>query len=231
MDKYQVSNFIRHTTLDGRVIIIDLRQGQYLILDDVASYMWNALLSIPDPAQRIEQVAQNFDITTSECQRDMNNFIQNCKEKGLVVTNNIKPTPGGIVKLNYNSPNTLNAWFCLYLTRRSIKKVGFSVTYDLHSRMIKAETVNASEYPAILPTAIKAFQKAENFFSTRAAGIDCLPRSLALHRFLLSIGLDAKHFIGVRPYPFGAHAWVKVGEEVVCDTNPFVNKFSEIARL
>jgi hypothetical protein len=97
--------------------------------------------------------------------------------------------------------------------------------------MMKPEALAVRDAEMSLSTAIRVFQRAENFFSTRYAGIDCLPRSLALHRFLLSVGLNANHCIGVRCFPFGAHAWVEVKGTLVCDSESFVNKYNEISRV
>ncbi len=79
--------------------------------------------------------------------------------------------------------------------------------------------------------ALRAFQIAENFITVSDVNIDCLPRSLALHRFLASCDVPAQHCIGVRRYPFGAHAWVEVNGVPVCDTATFVEQFSVLARL
>lgn len=41
------------------------------------------------------------------------------------------------------------------------------------------------------------------------SGRDCLPRSLAVYLLLRRGGIPATFHIGVRRYPFGAHAWVE----------------------
>jgi hypothetical protein len=81
-----------------------------------------------------------------------------------------------------------------------------------------------------LRTALLAFSRAENCFSVGDSRIDCLPRSLALHRFLRSVGIGAEHCIGVRRFPFGAHAWVEITGSVVLDSPAFVRDFHVIAR-
>ena len=49
-------------------------------------------------------------------------------------------------------------------------------------------------------------------------GPDCLPRSLTLFVLLRRRGVPATLRIGVKRYPFGAHAWVECLGEVLDDT-------------
>lgn len=49
-------------------------------------------------------------------------------------------------------------------------------------------------------------------------GLDCLPRSLTIYLLLRRRGVPASLHIGVKRYPFGAHAWVECLGEVLDDT-------------
>jgi len=60
---------------------------------------------------------------------------------------------------------------------------------------------------------------------------DCLPRTLALYRFLLSAGIPADHVIGVRQYPFEAHAWVEFEGRILFDSSPEVRPYTRLSRL
>jgi hypothetical protein len=226
---YQPSVSIRLCTLDGLVVLLDLRVGRYLIFDAVASYMWNLLVSEADHEQRLDSLASRFDVTRSRCKHDLDEFLESCKKRGLLRTGTVEAPINTIVRVRYISPKALSAWKCLYTTGRSLAHVGFSATYDIHCRMAGLQT-SIGRDAVSLSTALRAFRRAENFWPTRDARKDCLPRSLALHRFLLSIGIDADHCIGVRRFPFRAHAWVEVGKTVVCDSESFVRQFTEIAR-
>lgn len=231
ISSYQVSQHVRYGNVDGRLVILDLRDGKYFIFDEVASYMWETLLTLKGSTECINHITKHFKISQSQCKQDLDAFIENCKKRGLFAIDGAKTQNNSAIMIKYHSPNVLNAWKCIYLTRRSLARAGFSTTYDLHSRMIKPEIGRGRDADMSLSVAVQAFQRAENFFSTKDVGIDCLPRSLALHRFLLSVGIDANHYIGVRSFPFGAHAWVKVKGTPVCDTEAFVSKFNEISRV
>ncbi len=48
--------------------------------------------------------------------------------------------------------------------------------------------------------------------------LDCLPRALATYLLLRRRGVSATLHIGVKRYPFGAHAWVECLGEVLDDS-------------
>jgi hypothetical protein len=77
----------------------------------------------------------------------------------------------------------------------------------------------------------RAFSRAENLYLLRSAPRDCLPRSLALYRFLLSVGVPAEHCIGVQRFPFEAHAWVECGGRAVNESSGLTRGYTELARL
>jgi hypothetical protein len=49
-------------------------------------------------------------------------------------------------------------------------------------------------------------------------GLDCLPKALTLYLLLRQRSIPATMHIGVKRYPFGAHAWVVCRGEVLDDT-------------
>src|SRR5437899_3099153 len=84
---FQPSDFIRHCTLAGRVVVLDLRVGKYLIFDAIASLMWNLLLSVPDHKTRVDQLANHYKITCSRCEFDFDVFIESCKKREFLRNN------------------------------------------------------------------------------------------------------------------------------------------------
>lgn len=224
------SAFIRHRNLGDRVVVLDLRVGQYLIFDAVASYFWNTLLDAPPHGVSVEKIARRFKITGARCEQDIDDFIRDCEQRGLLGPDADEAPRLNPVSVRRGSSSSLNAWKCLYATRRLLARSGFAKVYEIHSRLRPAQSPPDWRSPS-LSTAIRAFRRAENFFPIREAPHDCLPRSLALHRFLLSLGIKAEHRIGVRHFPFEAHAWTEVAGEIVCDSRSFVGEFVEISRI
>ncbi len=84
------------------------------------------------------------------------------------------------------------------------------------------ETLGLRRRPAAhdLASSLDAFVAGENLTSLRQAPKDCLPRSLALYRYLLGCGIAARHVIGVQMRPFSAHAWVETAEGAVLEGKP-----------
>jgi hypothetical protein len=163
---------------------------------------------------------------------DLAAFVRNCVERNLIRD----PAASGISesaeRLSSNvartrSPTVFHAWLCLYTTRRTLARRGFSWAYQ---RIYDLPKPTGDPNDVRLRAALRAFSRAENFFSAGDARIDCLPRSLALHRFLRAVAIGAEHCIGVRRFPFGAHAWVEVAGRIVHDSPAFVRDFHVISR-
>ena len=62
---------------------------------------------------------------------------------------------------------------------------------------------------------LEAVRTATRYYYRRR--LDCLPRSLTLYLLLRRRGVPATLHIGVKRYPFGAHAWVECLGEVLDD--------------
>jgi hypothetical protein len=112
---------------------------------------------------------------------------------------------------------------CLINTQRALARHGFRTTYERYALLPVG-----SDAPA-LGVALSAFIRAENFFVARRAPDDCLARSLALYRFLRSANVFAEHVIGVRRFPFAAHAWVECDGAPVLDDQ--FHSFTPLARI
>ena len=60
---------------------------------------------------------------------------------------------------------------------------------------------------------LNAVQTATRYYYRRR--LDCLPRAMAIYVLLRGRGTPATLCIGVKRYPFGAHAWVECMGEVL----------------
>jgi hypothetical protein len=223
---------VRARAVDGLVVLLDLRTASYVVLDRVATAMWQALTSHTDDERRIAALAERFDAPAGVLRDDLDAFARDCLERGFLAPE--PPVParspagrGGAAR----GALALRAWLSLLATSRSIARRGFSDTYRRYARLPRPAPVGGEDVGALLSRAERAFYRAENFFLLRSAPRDCLPRSLALFRFLRSVGVPAEHCIGVQRFPFEAHAWVECGGSVVHDSASFTRSYAEIARL
>lgn len=221
---------IRYRTVDGLTVLLDLRTGSYVVLDRVATAMWEVLTSIPDPGSRIAELERRFDAPAARLEADLAEFAGSCMERGFLQA---APPPRDAPPPRARPSRvalTLRAWLSLLATTRSLAGRGFSETYRRYARRPLPECCR-EEMDALVARAERAFSRAENFFMLRNAPRDCLPRSLALYRFLRSVGVPAEHCIGVQRFPFEAHAWVEAGGRVVHDSRDFVGGYAELARI
>ena len=228
MTKRIAPNHIRWRKIDKAVVILDLRTEGYYVLDPIATAMWDGILSGVDVVMDLHQ---RFGGERERIQADFDAFVGRSILQGFLA---VEETPARVVgshrpRVSRKSFLMLRAWWSLFRTCRMLVRKGFRVTYESYAVIPKPEpTPDVGER---LAEAIAAFAKAENFFHMKKAPQDCLPRSLALYRFLRSVGIPAEHCIGVRRFPFGAHAWVEHQGKVVHDHPAQPTVFAELARV
>ncbi len=229
---------IRYKAIDGCIVVLDLRAGEYVILNRVATAMWKALVASADPQERIARLQRHFSVPAARLEADLATFVQECVAKGFL--QHQRPTSGeprprtmpGAAGGSGRSAMVVRAWLSLLATTRILARQDFGNAYEAHRRLPKplpgGDDGRSDERIA---RAERAFVRAENFFPLRRAPDDCLPRSLALYRFLLSIGLPADHCIGVQRFPFEAHAWVECGGRVLLDQPENVATYAVLTRI
>jgi hypothetical protein len=225
------NNAVRHRVVDGLVVLLDLRGGDYVILNSVASAMWRALLCIGDHRERIIALEQEFDVPADRLEADLVEFIGKSVERGYLEQHETPAFresrhPLGI----HRKMLVLRAWQSLHSTTRALSRSGFARTYRDYSCFAKP-SIDDISVDTLIARAEWAFSHAENFFLIHSVPNDCLPRSLALYRFLLSAGVPADHVIGVQRHPFRAHAWVVCQGRVLFDSHEFTSSFTELARI
>lgn len=224
--RYFASSSVRYCTIEGSVVILDLSKGRYLTLNRSGSLIWNAIISGRSRDDYVNAIASGAGIDQAECEREIVSFVDTCLKRGLLSEYPEVAAPS--VDLVRKSPGLIYAWLCLYFTLRSLQRHGFSRTYQSHLHWRAQPT--ASKTPRDLSAALKTFNYAENFLLMPQAPHDCLPRSLALHRFLATAGFTVAHCIGIKRFPFMAHAWVEANDIPLLDAKPFTEQFKVIAR-
>jgi hypothetical protein len=230
MDAYFPTSGVRFRIVDGLVVLLDLRSGDYVIFDRVATAMWRALLRLA-PSERVPALERAFHAPEPVLAADLEAFSRTCLERGFLQREPVgapSPPPPRTAQARTGAL-VLRAWWSLLCTVGLLANRGFEHTYGRYARL--AAPAAGADTAALLARAERAFLTAENFFMMRSAPRDCLPRSLALYRFLRSVGLPAEHRIGVTRYPFEAHAWVQTGDRLILDSSDFVRGFAELARI
>jgi len=224
------SAHIRHAVVDGAIVLLDLRLEQYLILNQAATAMWQALVFVENRQDRLLWLEEEFKVPTEVLAMDLAEFEQDCVAR-LYLQYAPPAESGSSRRLNTRPTfSALRAWWSLLSTTHKLKRLGFAQTYDEYSRLV-APPVPEYELSSLILRTERAFSFAENFFVMKRAPKDCLPRSLALYRFLRSAGIPANHCIGVRRHPFEAHAWVQCQDRVMFDSSFEVGFYTVLSRL
>jgi hypothetical protein len=179
-----------HWILIGDVVfILDARCGRYYGLDPGDTRAWLALVAGPDGG----------DGATPEAIRTLHAASV---ARGWVGAGE---TPPGRAARAGGGVSALRAYICLLTAAWLTRIGGFARAY----RWAQARGVARIAGGADLAVARREFARAEQFAVSRLGLEDCVPRSLALFVFLGGAGFSVRHCIGVRRYPFLAHAWVE----------------------
>lgn len=229
---YFLSPYVRYVEIAGRITILDIRSESYFALEPMASMMWKGLAENRMEEQILKDIVQQTAPGDLGLADDLVSFAGQCLEKGLL-TLTPETLPGSKERkragCRWRRFAAIRAWLCLARLTRSLSRIGFCKTY-IELLHVPACPAAADREPR-LDRAVRAFSRAENFFHLKKAPLDCLPRSLALFVFLRTSGLPAEHCIGIRQFPFTAHAWTECNGNVVNDDPSNRENFSVIARI
>src|SRR5215831_1074798 len=224
---------IRLKEIERHLVVLDLRAETYSIFDPVATLMWKALILTETEDEALEVLAREYLAETARIQADLREFKRRCLEEGFLrETGESRKAAVArpMVPGRRRRVRILHAWWCLFRTVRSLGTAGLAGVYYEYACLPTLPGALPDD-DAALSRALSAFSMAENFFLMKRAPNDCLPRSLALFRFLRSMGFAVEHCIGVRRVPFHAHAWVEFRSRVLLDHPSRASSFTPIARI
>jgi hypothetical protein len=195
------------------------------VLDEVATSMWQQLLLAPDDRD-ITALARRFSAPTTVVAADMVMFADKQRaDRHLTLVPGSPTALGSPMRLRL--PSIANAWRERAWATRDLRR---SFTSAYHDRTgPTAAAVNPARRPPV-DRVVATFATAENWYFSRQAPRDCLPRSLSLLRVLRAAGWPAEHVIGVAMYPFQAHAWVELSGKPIREGVTFLDRFTAIQR-
>jgi hypothetical protein len=194
----KLAPYIRWVDIEGRIFIIDLRRGEYFGLDKAHADAWRALAL---------QSTGDHDAGSA----NRNHLLTAARTRGWLAPEDHKPLvcarPRKVSLLVRLLPRVCAL---MYLVRAyaSMRVFGFEKTYSWAKSGTFYATTTISDLSR-LESAKAVFSNAERFIFSRRGMNDCLPRSLALFVFLRAMGFSVRHCIGIRCFPFAAHAWVE----------------------
>ena len=213
---------LRCVEVSDRLVMLDLTAGSYDVGDEVAAAMWAELVKAPgrrDPSA----LAQRYGVEEAVLEADLAEFAATQLAAGRLVEQPSCTPPTRL--LPRRRPSVLRAWRERASAERDLRK-GFAAAYQARTAPAADERAPRAEVPRLT----RRFRTAEGLYPAREAPLDCLPRSLALTRFLRTAGWPADHVIGVALYPFEAHAWVELDGEAIDEVDGYLRRFTVIQR-
>jgi len=194
---------LRCAEVAGQLVVLDLSAGVYDVINEVGAAMWAQLTRLPDE-RNITGLAEEYGVAPATLEADFADFATAQLAAGRLVTDQ-RTTPPSVERSPRRTPTILRALRERVAAERDLRR-GFATAY--------ANRVGPTADTAAPRTAVellmRRFRIAEGLYPARQAPLDCLPRSLALTRFLRTAGWPARHVMGVALYPFEAHAWVEL---------------------
>lgn len=118
--------------------------------------------------------------------------------------------PPGVASPQAECNVTIQAFLVFVLLDAGVRLVGFPRVFRLVNSWGRRRTSAGASLADQRRTARRtlwAVRRATRYYYRRR--LDCLPRALAIFVLLRSRGVSATLRIGVKRYPFGAHAWVE----------------------
>lgn len=187
-----ISPWLRWTRVDDCVFLLDLASGEYFGLDGEAAREWHSLLMTP---------GARLDGRTDSA------VIHHAVRRGWLVDGSRVPEQAPPSQRQTSAQDwRKNPLFNLLATNWSMRHRGFGKTY---ARIVDLDRRSGLLPDASVRTLLADFHLSETLLVSRLGFRDCLPRSLALFAFLRANGVSARHRIGVKRFPFSAHAWVE----------------------
>ncbi len=231
---------VRWARDDEGLVLFDIRSGCYSSFNPVGAVVWLQVESGASTAEIIEHVRHEFaDIDRATIDRDVRAILAHLMHKGLLTAgrNSDLPAPRS------STPTTArdsdpgfaggHAGFC-----RTLIAFAFLVYIDLLMRLARfrrvydtvRDTTTAHRRPdsETVGRTCRAMDKAALAYVKNAW---CLQRSAACVCLLRRQGVPAELIIGVRTFPFEAHAWVELDGHVLNDNLGYVGRFLVLDRI
>ena len=87
MDKNKVIVMKRKlnvTDLAGEKVMIDFESGKYLLVKGTGNDIWDMLQEEITPAQIIEKLLQEYDVSEEECEKSVMSFLEQMEKYGFI---------------------------------------------------------------------------------------------------------------------------------------------------
>lgn len=216
---YRLAPHLSFCRADGQLIFLDTKRDRYFCLRGALDASFEAWLSgiAPDARGRANLAGLAAQGVLAD-------------KSGPDATPDPCPTPEPARISLYDEARSagrfpvLAAYGRFKCARIAVKAFGLATSLACVERR-KRHSKSAPDATARAQLVADAFHGAARHATTR---LHCLPHSIAVAHAMLARGAPALLVLGVRTRPFGAHAWVQLGELLINDSLDNVRDFTPI---
>ena len=83
-DNLRISKEIIFQELEGEAVLLNMQNGIFFGLNPVAKRMWELLNELGQAEEVLKQLLQEYDASEEQLRKDLVDFIEKLKSKGLI---------------------------------------------------------------------------------------------------------------------------------------------------
>ncbi len=237
---FVIAPSVRFARDDDGLVLFDLCSGCYSSFNPVGGLVWSQIEAGASTAEIIERVRHEFaDVGRETIERDVRAILAELMRGGLILAGRhgdiSAPQSSAPTTARDSEPDFAGGQAGLF---RTLFALVFLVYIDLLMRLTRfrrvydtvrdTTTSQRSTDAKTLGRICRAMDKAARAYIKRAW---CLQRSAACVCLLRRQGASAELVLGVRTFPFEAHAWVELDGRVLNDSLGYVGRFLVLDRI
>lgn len=239
--RFAIAPAVRFVRDDHGLVLFDMGSGCYSSLNSVGALVWSQIEAGASTSTIVERVRRTFaDVDRDVVDHDVRAILRQLVREGLITAggNGGVTAPRRSAPTNAGNPTadlasepagfwtTFKAFAFLVCVDLSMRLAPFGRVYDM---VRKTPTRPREPGPQALARICRATDEAARFYFKRAW---CLQRSAACVLMLRRDGgIPAELVLGVRTFPFEAHAWVELDGRVLNDELDHVGRFLVLDRI
>ena len=82
--RIEMSKDLVYQELDGEMVILDMKSGQYFGIDAIGSVIWQMLEQKIPPAIIIEKLQDGYDVDAEVCSQQVLDFLEDLKKNNII---------------------------------------------------------------------------------------------------------------------------------------------------
>lgn len=217
------------TAIQGEGVVMDLLTDRYLGITAEGARVWQAFAGGAALGEIAGDLARDGASEHPAASRRVADYVDAWREAGLLAAGSAsspvlprgkeagRPAAGAVDEAGVAGarPSVAALYHLVRAsvgTRRALRRGGLPEALR-RLQSIPARPLDATALDTVLARTVRAYRLLRVPFRQGAA--DCLARSLTLAAALRRQGVDAELCLGVRKFPFLAHAWVEAAGRMV----------------